>query len=127
MYHRDQMQANAVSQRAAWVLVPRPLNCRLRDAVSAHVAPRNGGASVSGAYGVHEASETLSGSFAQRHHARMLANAVSQRATCAIAAGADLGVSDAVSAHVAPRNGGVSVSGAGGVHGASETPSSSFA
>ena len=82
VYHHEQMQANAVSQRAAWVLVPRPLNCRLRDAVSAHVAPRNGGASVSGAYGVHEASETLSGSFAQRHHARMLANAVSQRATC---------------------------------------------
>ena len=37
---------------------------RLSDAVSAHVAPRNGGVSVSGANGVHEASETLSSSFA---------------------------------------------------------------
>ena len=80
--HRDQMQANAVSQRAAWVLLPRPLNCRVSDAVLARVAPRNGGASVSAADGSQEASETLSGSFALRHHARMLANAVSQRATC---------------------------------------------
>jgi hypothetical protein len=46
---------------------------------------------------------------------------------CAIAAGADLGVSDAVSAHIAPRNGGASVSGAGGVHEALETLSGSFA
>jgi hypothetical protein len=40
------------------VLVPRPLNYSLSDAVSAHVAPRDGGASVSGAYWVHEALET---------------------------------------------------------------------
>ena len=80
VYHHDQMQANAVSQRAVWVLVPRPLNYRLSDAVSAHVAPRNGGASVSAANGVHEASEALSSSFALRHHAWMQANAVSQRA-----------------------------------------------
>ena len=80
MYHHDQMQANAVSQRAAWVLVPRPLNYRLSDAVSAHVAPRNGDVSVPEATGVHEASETLSSSFALRHHDQMQAIAVSQRA-----------------------------------------------
>jgi len=45
---------------------------------------------------------------------------------CAIAAGADLGVSDAVSAHVAPRNIGAPVLGADGVHDASGAPSSSF-
>jgi len=82
VYHHDQMQANAVSQRAAWVLVPRPLNCRLSNAVSMGGRRRNGGTSVSAADGSQEASETLSGSFAQRRHARMLANAVSQRATC---------------------------------------------
>ena len=76
MYHHDQMQANAVSQRAAWVLVPRPLNYRLSDAVSAHVAPRNGDVSVPEAAGVHKASETLSSSFALRHHARMLTKTV---------------------------------------------------
>ena len=81
VYHHDQMQANAVSQRAAWVLVPRPLNYRLSNAVSMGGRRRNGGTSVSAANGIQEASETLSGSFAQRHHARMLANAVSQRAT----------------------------------------------
>ena len=80
VYHHDQMQANAVSQRAAWVLVPRPLNYRLSNAESMGGRRRNGGASVSAADGVHEASETLSGSFALRHHARMLATAVSQRA-----------------------------------------------
>ena len=53
VYHHDQMQANAVSQRAAWVLVLQPLKYRLSDAASAHDAPRNGGASVSGEYGVH--------------------------------------------------------------------------
>ena len=78
--HHDQMQANAVSQRAAWVLVARPLNCRLSDAVSTHVAPRNGGASVSGANWMYEASVTVSRSLAMRHHAWMLAIAVSQRA-----------------------------------------------
>ena len=52
---------------------------------------------------------------------------VAESNVCAIAAGADLGVSDAVSAHIAPRNGGASVSGAGGVHGASETLSKCFA
>ena len=82
MRHHAWMQANAVSQRAAWVLLPRPLNYRLSNAVSMGGRRRNGGTSVSAANGVHEASETLSGSFAQRHHARMLANAVSQRATC---------------------------------------------
>ena len=80
MYHHDQMQANAVSQRAAWVLVPRPLNYRLSNAESMGGRRRNGGTSVSAADGSQEASETLSGSFALRHHARMLATAVSQRA-----------------------------------------------
>jgi hypothetical protein len=47
---------------------------RLSDAVSAHVAPRNGGASVSAADGAHEASEASSSSFAQRYHAWMLVN-----------------------------------------------------
>jgi hypothetical protein len=55
VYHHDQMQANAVSQRAAWVLLPRPLNYRLSDAASTHVAPGNGGASVSGVVVVYEA------------------------------------------------------------------------
>ena len=32
MYHHDQMHANAVSQRAAWVLVPRPLSYSASDA-----------------------------------------------------------------------------------------------
>ena len=76
------MLANAVSQRAAWVQVPRPLMYRLSDAVSMGGRRRNGGTSVSAADGVHEASETLSGSFALRRHAWMLVNAVSQRATC---------------------------------------------
>ena len=49
-------------------------------AVSTHVVRRKGGASIFRADGVHAASETLSNSFAQRHHARMLATAVSQRA-----------------------------------------------
>ena len=40
MRHHARMQANAVSQRVAWMLVARPLNDRLSDAVSAHVAPR---------------------------------------------------------------------------------------
>jgi hypothetical protein len=80
VYHHDQMQANAVSQRAAWVLVPRPLNCRLSDAVSTHVAPRNGGAPVSGANWVHDASGTLSSSCALRYNDQMQANAVSLRA-----------------------------------------------
>ena len=80
MHHHGQMLANAVSQRAAWVLVPQPLNCRLSDTESAHDAPSNGGASVSGADGVHEASGTLSRSFTLRHHAWMQANAVPQKA-----------------------------------------------
>ena len=51
MRHHARMLAIAVSQRAAWMLVPRPLNIRVSDAVSAHVAPRNGGTSVSAAMG----------------------------------------------------------------------------
>ena len=59
MRHHAWMQANAVSQRAAWVLLPRPLNYRLSDAVSMGGRRRNGGASVSGVDRGHEASETL--------------------------------------------------------------------
>ena len=80
MYHHAWMQANAVSQRAAWVLVARPLNYRLSDAVSTHVAPGNGGASDSAAHGAHEASETPSSSLALRHNDQVQANVVSQRA-----------------------------------------------
>ena len=50
--------ASCLDASAAWVLVPRPLNYRLRDAASTHVAPRNGGTSVSAAGEVHEASGT---------------------------------------------------------------------
>ena len=60
MWHHAWMQANAVSQRAAWVLVPRPLNYRLSDALWTRVAPRNGGVSVSGAVGALAAYGTLS-------------------------------------------------------------------
>ena len=62
------------------MLVPRPLNYRLSDALSTRVAPRNGGVSVSGVVVVYEAAETLGSSSALRHRAWMLANAVSQRA-----------------------------------------------
>ena len=111
MRHHARMLAIAVSQRAAWMLVPRPLNIRVSDAVSAHVAPRNGGACVSGANGAHEASETLRSSFTWRHHAWMQANAVSQRAVrVLVPRPLNYSVSDAVSARVAPRNGGASVS-----------------
>ena len=128
VYHHDQMQANAVSQRAVWVLVPRPLNYRLSDAVSAHVAPRNGGASVSAANGVHEASETLSSSFALRHNDQAPANAVLQRAVWVLVPRSlNYRLSSAAPAHAAPRNGGASVSAANGVHEASEALSSSFA
>ena len=51
------------------MLVPRPLNYRLSNAVSMGGRRRNRGAPVSGADGVHEASETQSNSFAQRHYA----------------------------------------------------------
>ena len=51
---------------------------------------RNGGTSVSAANGSQEASETLSGSFAQRHHARMLATAESESCVGADAAVANL-------------------------------------
>ena len=95
------------------MLAPLALDYRESDAVSAHVVPRNGGASVSGANWVYEASEILSSSLAMRHHAWMQANAVSQRAAWMLVARLlNDRLSDAVSAHVAPRNGGASVSGA---------------
>jgi len=116
------MVANAVSQRAACVLLPRPLNHRVSDAVPTHVVRRNGGASVSGADRVQDTSETLSSSFAVRHHDQMQANAVSQRAAWVLLPRPlNHRMSDTVSTHVAPRNGGASVSGAVGVlaaHGA---------
>jgi len=79
-HHAWRMQANAVSQRAVWVLVLRTLNDRVSDAVSMGGRRRNGGATISGADGVLAASATLSTSFALQHHARMQAVAVSQRA-----------------------------------------------
>ena len=69
--HHEQMLANAVSQRAVWVLVLRSLNYRLSNAVPMGGWRKNGGASVSGADRVHESSETLSSSFTLRHHAWM--------------------------------------------------------
>jgi hypothetical protein len=51
------------------VLVPQPLNHRVSDTVSAHVAPRSGGVWVSGVVVVHEASEIPSRSFARWHRA----------------------------------------------------------
>jgi hypothetical protein len=117
-----------VSQRAAWVLVPRPLNYHLSDAVSAHVAPRNGGASVSGASWMHEASGTVSRCFALRHHAWMQANAVSQRAAWVLVPRPlNYRLSDAVSMGGRRRNGGASVSGANWMHEASGTVSRCFA
>ena len=80
MHHHAWMQANAVSQRAVRVLVPRPLNYSVSDAVSAPASRRNSGASVSDATVMLEAPGTRSSSFALWHHARMLANAVSQGA-----------------------------------------------
>jgi hypothetical protein len=57
---------------------------------SAHIVPRNGGASVSGAAGAYEALETLGSSFTLRHRTWMQANAVSQGA----AWGADAAVAE---------------------------------
>jgi hypothetical protein len=122
------MLANAVSQRAAWVLVPRSLIYRVSDAVSAHVAPRNGGASVPGAAGLLDAPEPLSSSFTLRHHAWMQANAVSQRAAWVLVLRPlNYRLRDAVSMGGRRRNSGASVSVATGVHEASETLSRSFA
>ena len=78
LQHHAWMLAIAVSQRAAWVLVLRSLNYRVSDAVSAHVAPRNGGVSVPREHGMFAAHGTLSSSPVLRHRAWMLANAVSQ-------------------------------------------------
>jgi len=77
------LRHHAVSQRAAWVLVLRPLlplNYRLSDAASAHVAPKNGGASVSAAAGLFAAYDKLGSSLALWHHAQMLSSAVALRA-----------------------------------------------
>ena len=118
-----------MSLRAAWVLIPRLLNCRLSDAVSTHVAPRNGGASVSGANWVHGAPGALSSSSSTlRHRAWMQASAVLLRAAWVLVPRPlNCRLSNAVSTHVAPGNGGASDSAAHGAHEASETPSSSLA
>ena len=110
------MLANAVSQRAAWALVPRPLNYGLSDAVSTHVTPRNGSVSISGTDGMFVAYGTLSRSFVLRHRAQMLANAVSRRAAWVLLVLQPMNyrLSDTVSTHVMPRNDGASVSGAAG-------------
>jgi len=122
------MLANAVSQRAAWALVPRPLNYGLSDAVSTHVTPRNGSVSISGTDGMFVAYGTLSRSFVLRHRAQMLANAVSRRAAWVLLVLQPMNyrLSDTVSARVAPRNDGACVSGADGAHEALETLRSSF-
>ena len=128
MYRHALMQADAASQRAARVLLPRPLNYRVSDAALAHAAPRDGGASVSGANGMFAAYGTLSRSLAMYHHALMQANAVSQRAArVLVPRPLNYSLSDAVSMHVTPRDGGASISGAYWVHEASETLGSSLA
>ena len=101
MRHHAWMQANAVWQRAAWVLLPRPLNYRLSNAVSMGGRRRNGGAPVSGANWMYEASEILSRSLTLRHHAWMLAIAVSQRAAWVLVRQTlNFRLSDAVSTQV---------------------------
>ena len=91
------------------MLVPRPLNYGMSDAVSMGGRRRNGGAPVSGLYGVHEAAGTLSSSFALRNHAWVLANAVSRRAAWVLVLRSlNYGVSDVVSAHVAAKVSGTS-------------------
>jgi hypothetical protein len=79
VYHHAQMLASAAALSSV-VCGYLALSYSVSDAVSTHVMPRNSGALVSGVHGVHETPETLSSSFALRHHAWMQANAVSQRA-----------------------------------------------
>ena len=89
---------------------------------------QNGGASVSGADGVHEASETLSSSFTLRHHAWMQAIPVSQESCVDVgAAAAELPLGGCCICARCARNGGASDSAAHGAHEASETLSSSLA
>ena len=116
-----------VTESSARVLMLWSLNYRLRDAVSMGGRRRKGGASVSGAGGVHEASETLSSSFTLRHRARMQDSCVAESCVNVGAAAAKYRLRDSVSTHVSPGNGGASDSAAHGAHEASETPSSSLA
>ena len=96
---------SCVGAEAAVAELPREQCC-----IDARCA-RIGGAFVSGAAGMLEASETFSSSFSLRHHAWMQANAVSQRAVrVLVPRPLNYSVSDAVSARVAPRNGGACVS-----------------
>ena len=67
------MLANAVAQRVAWVLLPRPLVCSYQWAGGAQNATRVIPVQVGGV----GASEIFKSSFALRHRAQMLANAVS--------------------------------------------------
>ena len=73
------------------------------------------------------ASGAHSRSFTLRHHDWMQANVVPQKVAWALVPQPlNYRVSDTESAHDAPSNGGTSVSGADGVHGASGTLSRSF-
>jgi hypothetical protein len=88
---------------------------------------RKSSASVTGAFGAFVAHGTPSSSCMYRHHARMLANAGSQRtAWVLMPRSLNSRASEAVPAHVVPRNVGAPVLGATGAHKASETLSSSF-
>ena len=79
LWHHAQLLASAVAgSSVGWAL--RSLNYGVSDAVSTYAVSKNGGASISGAAVVFEASETLGSSSTLQHHARMLAIAVSQRA-----------------------------------------------
>jgi len=81
MYHHDQMQANAVSQRAVWVMMPRSrIYSERQQCLSMGGRRRKSGASVLGADGMLAAYGILSRSLLVYHHDQMLANAVSQRA-----------------------------------------------
>ena len=89
---------------------------------------RNGGASVSGANGVHEAPGTLNSSFTLRHHAWMQAIPVSQESCVDVgAAAAELPLGGCCICARCARNGGASDSAAHGAHEGSETLSSSLA
>ena len=77
----------------------------LSDAILAHASPRKCSGAVLAAAWVLAAYEMLSSSFALSDHAQMLASAVAQSAAWMLALRAlSHSASDAVSAHVAPRN-----------------------
>ena len=111
LWHHAQLLASAVAGSSVGRAL-LALSYSVSDAVSAPASCRNSGASVSDATVMLEAPGTRSSSFAQRHHARMLANAVSQRAAWVLTLRTlTCSVSDAVSAHAARRNSGAPVLG----------------